>query len=186
MASRLQESIDAVGESYPQFKYSALESGSKTIGVWQPIRTADNLVHLLDDVHHDRPVRVVGDEVQHLESCTAVHCDHAWQNRATDLGRSFEIEIQYDGGQAVPRCRVLSPRIPPEKRHHMWIDGVICAFLASENVWIWHSDTVADYVPHALIWLVKWMVFDQTSVWIGAQHENTPQHHLAIVRPKQP
>jgi len=57
-------------------------------------------------------------------------------------------------------------------------DGAICAFLASDRVWIWHKDTVAEYLPHVLIWLVKWIVFDQTGEWIGAEHASTPQYHL--------
>ena len=179
-----------MGGSYPRFEYAPLLNDGKIIGIWrgsvQPIRARENLLDLLDDLHHDRPVRVVGDEVQHLEDCAALHCNHEWQNQATDLRTPFDMEVRYDGGLALPRCYVLSPRIPPEKRCHMWNDAAICAFLASENVWVSHSHTVADYIPHALIWLVKWMVYDRTSVWIGAQHQSNPQYHLALLRPKQP
>lgn len=190
MASRLDCSVQAMAEVYPQFAFQELTSQKGTAGVWRgrvrPIKTAESLSELLDDLHHDREVYVVGDEVRHLPSCPAQHCRHDWMDRLGDIANTFDLEIRYDGGQGLPRAWVMAPAIPPAKRQHMWSDNAVCAFLASDRVWVWHKDTVAQFVPHILIWLVKWTVFDRTGQWIGAQHGSTPQYHLRYIRPKDP
>ncbi len=175
-----------MAEEHPGFNFEVLRHGSRTWGRWtggvQPIKTVDGNFELLDDLCHDRDVMVAGDEVQHIPFCTSDHCRHDWMNKLEDLRVLFQIEVRYDGSRALPRCWVLSPRIL--KRRHMWADNAICAFLASDGTWIWHNHTVADFIPHALIWLVKWTVYDQAGEWIGAEHDNSPGYHIETVRPK--
>lgn len=100
-----------------------------------------------------------------------------------DLRTPFEVTITYSGARDHPRCWVVSPSIPPEKRRHMWGDCSICPFLASDDTWVWDRDTVADYVAHISVWLVTWLVFDRTGEWIVGEHSGTPQYHLAVVKP---
>lgn len=190
MPDRLEKSVQSMAEAYRQFTYKMGSEKSGARGLWrgsvQPIKILGAPVELLDDLFHDRAVYVVGDEVRHLPSCTSTHCHHAWMDKATDLTRRFELAVSYDGGIALPRCHVVHPVIPAAKRRHMWSDGAICAFLASERVWLWNRDTVASFLPHVLIWLVKWMVFDRAGVWIGSEHRSDPGYHLRCVGPRDP
>jgi SEC-C motif len=190
MPDRLEASVRAMAETYPRLTFESDAERDGRPGIWrgwvQPIKAPGMITELLDDLFHDRPVFVVGDEVKHLPSCTSPHCHHDWMTEALDMTRRFELLITYDGGAALPRCWVLNPAIPPRKRRHMWNDGAICAFLASDRVWSWNRDTVASLLPHVLIWLLKWTVFDQTGVWIGSEHLSNPLYHLRVVGPWDP
>jgi hypothetical protein len=187
--ARLAQSRKAMLE-FSNFLYEEIPGQRGPIGVWtgrvRPLQSIDGLRLLLDDLAHDRAVFFRGSELHHLDTCTADHCGHGWPPDPAQLLREFELKVMWTGDQIVPRAFVLSPPIPPDKRPHMWGDGAVCAFLASDGVWMWHTNTVADFLPHVLIWLVKWMVFDQTALWIGSQHGNTPQYHLERVSAKAP
>lgn len=190
MPNRLEASIQMMTKVYGQFAYETDCEKNCGRGIWrgsvQPIKVTGAQTELLDDLFHDRAVYVVGDEVRHLPSCTSTHCRHDWMDKASQLTRRFDLAVSYDGGIALPRCHVVHPVIPLEKRRHMWSDGAICAFLASERVWSWNRDTVASFLPHVFIWLVKWMVFDQTAVWIGSEHCSDPVYHLQHIGLRDP
>jgi SEC-C motif len=187
--ARLAKSADAM-KVLPEFSYQEYPTTIGPMGVWtgkvQPIQLSEDLCLLLDDLAHDRPVFCVGSELRHLKDCIVEHCGHGSVLEPAKLQQRFEIAVSWTGDEALPRAFVASPLIPDAKRMHMWRDGAICAFLASERVWVWHRDTVVDFIPHVLVWLVKWMVYDQTGAWIGSQHGNTPQYHLDQVHPKAP
>lgn len=182
---RLARNVDLMFKAFPKFAYSEGLSESGITGIWkgrvQPIKHFDETRLLLDDLSHDRALYRVEDELIHLPNCPERHCEHPWMDADLELDREFELRITYPGKEALPRCYVISPLIPKEKQNHMWADGAMCAFLASEGVWDWRTHTVADFFPHALVWLVKWMVYDKTGIWIGAQHNSSPQYHLQII-----
>jgi hypothetical protein len=182
---RLVRNVDSMFKAFPKFTYSEGLSQSGISGVWkgkvQPIKHSDEVRLLLDDLSHDRPLYRVEDELIHLPQCPEQHCEHPWMDADLELNREFELSITYLGKEALPRCYVVSPLIPKEKRMHMWADGAVCAFLASEGIWDWRIHTVADFLPHVLVWALKWLVYDKTGVWIGAQHNSSPQYHLQIV-----
>ncbi|HEV7673702.1 MAG TPA: SEC-C metal-binding domain-containing protein [Candidatus Angelobacter sp.] len=169
---------------FPMFTYDELRTQSGLVAIWrgcvQPIQPRDAEARLLlDDLSHDRPVYQAADEIRHLPGCTERHCEHAWMNQDLNLGRRFDLHLKYTGGEALPRCYVLSPTL--EKLKHTWADGAICAFMDSNKNWRRGVDTVADFIPHVLIWLVKWMVFDATEVWIGSEHYSAPGYHLEFL-----
>lgn len=183
----LRQSQEAMAKDWPEFEFKLLRYGSIIVGSWrgwvQPIRRTDGLFELLDDLSHDRDVYLVGEELCHLPQCGADHCRHEWMDKIADLRKPFELEIWQDMSQGPPRCWVLSPVILTTK--HMWWDWSICDSLASE-VWLLGKQTVVSVIPDYLIWLVKWMVYDQTGEWIGTEHNNTPEYHLKIVDPSTP
>lgn len=188
MSFRLGKSSEDMAVFCPDLAFEALRPVAGGGGVWrgsiQPIVSLEGLEELLDDIHHNR--RVYGaarGELRHLTTCQADHCHHDWMDRIRDLRIPFTVRVHYSGGRDHPRCWVLSPPIPPENRHHMWADGSICPFLASEDAWVWDRHTVADFIPHVSVWLVTWAVFDQTGAWIVGEHEGTPQYHLEIIKP---
>jgi len=188
--ARLAREADAMLECFPWFSFHEGLSSAGVTGVWrgkvQPVRRTEDVRLLLDDLAHDRAIYRLKDELKHLPTCKEVHCTHPWMDNIGSLQVQFDLKMTYLGNEALPRCYVLSPEIPPEKRKHMWADGAVCAFLASDGTWDHRTSTVADFLPHVLVWLVKWLVFDSTQVWIGAQHFSSPLYHLAFVDRNDP
>lgn len=177
----LQASITAMGYEYPSLRFSRYGAGGRWVGRVQPIQSREGIAELLDDLAHDRAIHLQGDRVEHLPECDAAHREHPWMSGLSDLQRTFEIAILHPGDASVPRGYVLSPAIPRHKQLHMWGDGAMCPFLTSDDHWVARRNTVADIVPYFLVWLVKWMVYDETNVWIGREHKNDPASHLRRV-----
>lgn len=185
MTTRLQESVEAMARRFQTFNFSKNAAGEgRWVGLVQPIQTTSGLFELLDDLDQDRGVLIVGTEVRHNPKCDCAHRHESWMDKVQNVTTSFQLEISYGGGEAFPRAWVTNPVIPLEKRMHMWADGSICAFLPSRDVWKWSRDTVADLMPDWLVWLVKWMVYNESGVWIGAQHQFSPYYHLQILKGK--
>jgi hypothetical protein len=150
----------------------------------QPLRTTENPWELLDDIHHNRDVYTAWrGSIRHLESCTATHDQHEWMERVRpeELARTFTVRLEYSGGSEDPRCCVVG--IDRTNGRHMWGDGSICPFLSSKRTWDWTRDTVADFVGHVSIFILTWMVFQQTGIWIVGEHGGTPSYHIATIRP---
>jgi len=181
----LQKSIEKLEELYPQLKVSYRTQMGHPIATWrgwiQPIKSRENLEELLDDLYHDRQVWVAGDTVRHWGGCEEEHRHHDWMGRVSDPFIKFDMEVRHDGSRLQPKCWIHNLNITDYKRKHLNHDLSICPFLISEDVWVWDRDTVAEIVPHYLIWLVKWLVFDQTSEWIGSEHNGAPSSHLSLI-----
>lgn len=188
MTPRLQKSIEDMAGICPVLLYATAPDGVG--GTWTgpitPVRSAERLMDLLDDIHHNEPVyTAAGGELRHLTSCSATHCRHAWmdQIQPSELTRTFDARIYYSGRHDDPRCWITG--IDAKNGRHMWSDGSICPFLSSSATWDWMRDTVADFVGHVSVFLVSWMVFQRTGVWIVGEHNNTPEYHLSVIKPNQ-
>src|SRR5258708_3111695 len=171
---------------YPALRYTPEAGG--TGGWWSgpltPVRSAERLLDLLDDIHHHRPVYTVVDaELRHLPACREGHCPHSWMDRIRpeDLVHTFEGRLYYSGGHDDPRCWITG--IDQTNGRHMWSDGSICPFISSSATWDWMTDTVADFAGHVSIFLVSWMVFQRTGTWIVGEHGNTATYHLGVIKP---
>lgn len=176
-------------EQFPNFAYSETSVAGERLGLWvgevQPISSPTVPFDLVDDLYHNRPVVVSSTGVQHWHECDAVHChagSHGMRLVPNQIDMHFQLEVTYNGTSGMPRCRVISSSKPLLKQNHVWNDGAMCAFLASD--WNWESLTVADAMRDHFIWLVKWMVFNATDTWIGSEHENHPAYHLQKVGKK--
>lgn len=186
MNPRLTKSVGEMMAFCPNFP-SAIDPsgvGASWTGAIAPLTSVEYLPELLDDIHHHRPVFTVANGgLRHLTDCTASHCSHDWMSsvRGPELLREFNIRIFYSGTHEDPRCWIRG--IDGTNGRHMWSDGSICPFMSSTATWDWRSDSVADFIGHVSIWLVSWMVFQQTSVWIVGEHGNTPGYHLRTIRP---
>ena len=187
MNERLARSVSAMSLAYPQLAFGTEAATGIEAGVWrgivQPVQSLVRLGEILDDIAHERVVRVVAGEVRHLPECRAEHCHHHWMDRLVFWRTRFQIDVRWDGSNADPRCWVISPPVwTLDKKKHVWGDGSICPFMSSE-AWDANRDDVVNFMAHAAVWLVKWMLWDQTDVWIGAEHAFSPEHHLASVQP---
>lgn len=187
MNERLARSVSAMRLGYPQFAFGTEAVAGAEVGVWrgivQPIQSVERLDDILDDIAHERVVRVVAGEVRHHTECREEHCRHPWMNRLVVWRIRFQIEVRWDGSNADPRCWVISPPVwTLDKKKHVWGDGSICPFMSSD-AWDSNRDDVVDFMAHAAVWLVKWTPWNQTDVWIGPEHGFSPEHHIASVQP---
>jgi hypothetical protein len=185
---RLKKSVEEMAVFCRELVYKPDHSG---IGGWwsgriTPLKAIEHLLELLDDIHHHKPVDTAAHaELRHLSGCTAEHCHHAWMDkvRPNELLRSFNIRVGYSGTKADPRCWVEGINL--QNGRHMWTDGSICPFKSSSATWDWMRDTVTDFMGHVSIFLVSWMVFHQTTVWLVGECGNSPGYHISNIKPSQ-
>lgn len=176
---RLDDSISAMREYYPSLALKVLKTSQGRTAVWagdaQPVQTDDFLYELIDDLDKDRPVYLPGGgRVIHHPYCIfAEHGQPLWMKNLVAPRITYTLKIKYDGGPSNPRAYVQSPCLFLKNGQfrwkHMLEDGAMCAYAPHHNVWHWQVHTVVDFISYVLIWLVKWTVWDQTSVWIGAE-----------------
>lgn len=186
MLPRLAKSIADMELFCPNLRFSA-EKGSGAgwwIGELQPVLTGEPLLRVLDDIHHNTPVETgYRGELRHLGSCSATHHEHEWMQKLDEAEflRPFPVSVRYTGGHDHPRCWVSG--VNPGNAKHLWGDGSLCPFMASEDYWAWHTHTVADFIGHVSIWLVSWITWRRSGVWIVGEHDNTPGYHLSVIDP---
>jgi SEC-C motif len=160
------------------------EGGGSWFGPITPIKSTERLLDLLDDIHHNNAIYMAsGAELRHLHACGKTHCKHPWMEeiRPEDLARTFDALITYSGGRDDPRCWIMG--LDFTNGRHMWNDGSICPFLSSSTTWDWMVDTVADFAGHVSVFLVSWMTFQRTGIWIVGEHRNTGTYHVSTIRP---
>jgi hypothetical protein len=189
--SRLEASIEAMREYFPEFSLSGSPIGTGPVAVWkgkvQPLRHAENLEETLDDIYHGRPVMMrLGGVISHRPDCTAVHCRHDWMESVTDPYVEYKLEVRYGGYEAHPTAFVRDPVVPLLKREkHHYGDGSLCAYPAWYDMWRWDRDTVLEFMIHVTEWLVKWTVWAQAGVWLGPEKDHNPSLLLWEIRPDQ-
>src|SRR2546423_1926524 len=123
--SRLEASIVAMREYFPEFSLSGSPIGTGPLAVWkgkvQPLRSAEHLEEILDDICHGRPVMMrAGGGIGHRPDCTIEHCRHGWMDRVTDPFVEYKLEVRYGGGEAHPTAYVRDPIMPllqKQKQH---------------------------------------------------------------------
>ena len=183
---RLERSIEAMTTEYPDFRLT-LEAGEfGLVAVWrgivQPVKLLTSLSAVLKHIEAETPVRVVRGEIVHHPDCRVEHSRHSLESRLIYWRTRFEIRVQYDGSPGDPRCWVLYPPIPGDKRRHVWPDGSICPFMSADD-WDPDREDVVDFLGHVAIWLLKWNAFSQTGIWLGREHHGTAEYHLRILKP---
>jgi hypothetical protein len=171
---RLALSIQAMQDFFPGFSLSSEATEQEGEAVWhgrvQPIQSMDQLSELLDDIHCERPVWIrPNGEVCHHPDCACTHVPQDWLNKIKNPFVNFDLEVRYRGGKQHPKVIVCRPAIPPQKARHLFGDGSICPYAPWENIWLGDRDSIVDYMGHAAVWLIKWMVWDQTGIWIGPE-----------------
>lgn len=189
--SRLDASIEAMKEYFPEFSLSGLPIGTGPVAVWkgrvQPIRSTEHLEELLDDIYHERPVIMQASGIiEHSPSCVADHCHHLWMERVSNPFVEFKLEVRYGGGETHPTAFVRDPIVPYFKRRkHHFNDGALCAYPAWYDAWRWDRDTVVQFMAHAMEWLVKWTAWEQADVWLGPEKDHDCGLLLREIHPEQ-
>jgi hypothetical protein len=189
--SRLDVSIEAMREYFPEFSLSGSPIGTGPVAVWkgwvQPIRSREYLEEILDDIYHERPVVMqAGGIIEHRTDCTANHCHHDWMEKVSNPFAKYKLEVQYGGGETHPTAYVRDPIVPFFKREkHHFKDGSLCAYPPWFDMWRWDRDTVVHFMAHTMEWLVKWTVWEQTGVWLGDEKDHNPALLLREIQPNQ-
>jgi hypothetical protein len=193
---RLNDSIDAMQEYYPSFSREVINMACGRVAVWtggvQPIQTDEHLCELIDDLDKNRPVYLPGGgRVIHHPYCIfSKHATSAWMKKVKHLYPTYTLKIKYSGGPENPRAYVEAPCLWIKNGQFRWMhmleDGAICAYAPHHKIWEWQQHTVVDFMSHVLIWLVKWTVWDQTSIWIGAEAPHDRHSLLRNIDPNSP
>jgi len=191
LAELRQEKIESMRRCYPSL--AVISSGDTGSVVWdgwlQPIRSADQLDALLDDLDNDRPVDIVRGELyelRHDRECRIIHAEHNLKNKIKEPIRLFKIQVEDFGDKRVPRARVLEPSIPAEeRRHNIGPDG-ICGFAPWEHPWDPDVSQIVDFVDHSLIWLFKQTVYSQSKHWLGSETPHNTEFLLKTIKPTEP
>lgn len=190
-STRLEASIQAMKEYFPQFSLSGLPIGTGPTAVWkgwvQPLRSIERLEEVLDDIFHERPVVMkAGGIIEHHSNCAAEHCRHEWMEKVLNPFVEYKLEVRYGGGKTHPSAYVRDPVVPYFKRQkHHYNDGSLCAYPAWLDIWQSDRDTVVQFMAHAVEWLVKWTIWEQVGVWLGAEKDHDQGHLLREIHPEQ-
>lgn len=191
LAELRQEKIESMRRCYPSL--ALISSGDTGSVVWegwlQPIRSADQLDALLEDLDNDRPVNIVRGELyelRHDQDCRIIHGEHRLKSKIKASIRLFKVRVEDFGDKRVPRARVLEPRIPTnERRHNIGTDG-ICGFAPWEHPWDPDVSQIVDFVDQSLIWLFKQTVYSQSKHWLGSETPHDTEFLLKTIKPTEP
>lgn len=189
--SRLEASIEAMREYFPEFSLSGSPLGTGPVAVWKgkvrPLCITEYLEEILDDIYHGRPVMMrAGGVISHRPDCTADHCRHEWMERVIDPFVEYKLEVRYGGHESHPTAFVRDPVVPFFKREkHHYRDGSLCAYPAWYDMWRWDRDTVLGFMTHVVEWLVKWTVWSQADIWLGPEKGHDPSLLLREISPEK-
>src|ERR1700754_726845 len=119
-SSRLEASIEGMRAYYPALHLSIVDTEAGKQAIWrgrvQPIRTAERLEDLLDDIHHERPFYILtGGRGLHHAACRASHTHHGWAEQLTNPHAVYDLEVRYGGGRRHPKGYVRDPIFPEKK-----------------------------------------------------------------------
>ena len=184
-ARSFEADINAMSSEFPQLVFSERDGVGCWRGVVQSVDSLDDVELLLDDIEHQRDAWLRDGSLCHRPSCTSHHDRHGWMEGLRGLDREYTIEVRAYGGKTVPRAFLLEPALKAPERH-VWRDGAMCPFLNSEGWYDHRRDTVADFMPYTLLWLLKREVFKQSGHWPGPEHDSAPGYHLSVVGRSDP
>ena len=182
---------------YSSFALEVVDLPKGRMAIWtgevQPLRTDELLFELLDDIDNDRPVYLPGGGlvIHHPHCLVWKHARREWMRKITEPFITYRLRVKYSGGPAHPRAYVVKPFLWPFKNgqfnwKHNLEDGAICGYAPHQNVWDSKQHTVVHFMSHALIWLVRWTVWDQAGVWLGAEEPHDFYHLLRAIKPEDP
>lgn len=189
-SGRLDASIKGMVDRYPTLTLISDGSDTTSMVVWegwlQPIGSLRDFDLIINDLHYNRPI-LLGEngEILHDSRCKGPHDKPSIRQYLRRPNRSFKVRIEYHGGSRHPRAFMLDPILVRRSGDHTFGDGASCVYPAWEDVWEWQRDTVADFIDHVLVWLVKWNVFDATggAIWLGPQMDHDPTFLAATINP---
>lgn len=190
ISGRLDASVRAMDDRYPALTLISDGSDASCTAVWegwlQPIGSLRDFDLIINDLHYNRPIMISEDgEILHNPRCKGPHDKPSIRKYLKRPSRSFKVRIEYAGRSRHPRAFMLDPVLVRRSGDHTFSDGASCAYPAWEDVWEWQRDTVADFIDHVLVWLVKWNVFDATdgAIWLGPQMDHDPTFLAATISP---
>lgn len=185
---RLDTSAQAMKIKYPSFSVSGLPIGTGPIAIWkgwiQPIRNRESLELLLSDLANNHPVRVLhSGEIIHKPDCKNQHESLPWLKKLKKPDAAYKLKVTYNGGTQHPKAFIIEPLKHLRELRHIFRDGSICAYPPWEDIWHWQYSTVADFMDHISIWLLKNTVWQQVGLWIGDEMPHNTEFLYNTIKP---
>lgn len=187
MNERIEQKLDEVATNFPELKLLERRANGETVweGWLKPVISEADYGPLLDDLHNDRNVeictgKVVG--VRHSPHCEVAHGGSEIAKSIGNPFRLFRVRVTDFDDRKMPLCQMVEPEITEKTRYHTrGLDGM-CLYPPWIFPWSERS-SIVDLLKQALIWLIKWDVFDRTERWIGSETPHRVDYLLANVRP---
>ncbi len=187
MGFRTDQKIAEIANEIPGLELKDRRANGETVweGWFKPVISPSDYGPLLDDLHHDRTVEVLTGAVvgvRHLPKCTENHGVNELVGLIGNPCRLFRIRLTDFDDRKMPLCEVLEPKITDKSRYHTrGLDGM-CLYPPWIYPWT-DKSSIIDLLKQALIWLVKWDVYDRIGRWIGSETPHSFDYLLANVRP---
>ena len=187
LKERTEEKLDEIATHFPELKLLERRANGETVweGWLKPVISRADYGALLDDLDNDREVKVYTGKVVGVQHSTECEIEHTENDIAKSIGnpfRLFRIRVTDFDDRKMPLCQMVEPEITEKTRYHTrGLDGM-CLYPPWTFPWTDRS-SIIDLLKHALIWLIKWDVFDRTGKWIGSETPHTFDYLLANVRP---
>lgn len=96
-----------------------------------------------------------------------------------EIRRAFYLLARQEGPPSHPKVFMTIRQLPP-LCPHVYDDGRLCPLLPSRGAWSWERNSLANYLDHIAIWLVKFSVWDAIrkatghGIWIGSEASHDP------------
>lgn len=172
---------------FPELKLREQRANCELVweGWLKPINSKADYGALLDDLHNDREVDVCTGNavyVKHSDGCRIEHGENQLAKLIDNPIRLFRIRVTDFDDRKMPLCQLAEPEITEKTRYHTrGLDGMC---LYPPWIYPWNErSSIVDLLKHALIWIIKWDVFERTDKWIGSETPHTFDYLLANVRP---
>ncbi len=179
--------IEEVALHFPELELSKSRDHGETVweGWLKPIVSQPDYGALLDDLDMDRHVEVCTGPVvgiRHSPTCTVEHGDSLLAAKIGNPFRLFRIRVTDFNDSKMPLCQVIEPEITHRTRNHTRGSDGMCLYPPWRFPWTERS-SIVELLKHAMIWLIKWDVFDRGGRWIGSETPHSFDYLLANVSP---
>lgn len=144
------------------------------IGDITPLQSPSNAVGVVNALAADMPILVYQNGRVDVDRACPTGSANKLGIDESALRRTFSLIARQAGPPRHPRVFVMIPELP-RFCPHTFADEAVCPLLPSSGAWSWPSNSLADYLNHVSIWLVKFMVWDFTKkatgsgIWIGSE-----------------
>jgi len=154
--------------SYPTWPFRPAIYDGIPVQVWEGLVTpfSDDRAEVLSiiaDLDAARDIAIErGGALRHPKSCEAKHTLKDDLEGLMIQPLTYYMVVYQLEPPAHPRVKVVLPEISPlsfQGHPHLYFNGEICTLFPPDGGWDGHRSSLADFLPHASVWLAKHQVW---------------------------